>query len=162
MSQTPESFASQLKENNPRDYKVDSFLAAATVANRHTYFAKNKSKFAPSTTAKRGHIRLRARQVLCHRCKGICSENGKNVLRRGSGKNTKANLCVKTFTLVPRLKRLGENEIEKFKNSDHSDICCDNSTKNNETSPVTVKIKLLSKSEAEKSQIQTGEQAEFS
>ena len=113
-------FGAQLEENNPKDYQLDSFFS--TIQNRHTYFQRPKSKI----TAKKRHIRLRARQVLCHNCKNVCTENGKNAqkyktsevvrfsTRRRKGSNFEAdrakfrNLCVKTFTLVPRLKRLKE------------------------------------------------------
>ena len=122
-------FSAQLEENNPKDYQLDSFFS--TIQNRHTYFQKPKSKL----TAKKRHIRLRARQVLCHNCKNVCTENGKNAQkyktsevvrfssrrRKGSFETECAkfrNLCVKTFTLVPRLKRLKDIDILRFKQKD--------------------------------------------
>ena len=103
-----DSFKSKLTANNPKDYKEDNF----TVENRHTYFKR------PKLPLKR-KIRLRARQVLCHSCKNVCNELGHNAQVRSKkprkDSSTKFDdLCVKTFTLVPKVKRLKVNEIEKF------------------------------------------------
>ena len=109
-----------MQENNPRDYQLDSFFS--TTQNRHTYFQNApKTKGALIAAAKkRQNLRLRARTVLCQHCKNVCGENGK-IIR---GKRTTAalvinkrkfrELCVKKFTLVPKLKRLHENDIRKF------------------------------------------------
>ena len=118
-----QSFSDKLAADNPRDYKMDSFF---TVQKRHTYFQPR------SKLPKR---RLRARKVVCHRCRNVCSESGRNaqnnqqnVTRKSmkyGGKSSKRHqyrsklfndLCVKTFTLVPKIKRLGESEIRKFLN----------------------------------------------
>ena len=104
-----DSFQSKLQANNPKDYKEDQFH---TVENRHTYFKR------PKLPLKR-KIRLRARQVLCHSCKNVCNELGQNAqgksdLKRSQSSKKFDNLCVKTFTLVPKVKRLKVNEIEKF------------------------------------------------
>ena len=108
-----ETFKAKLTADNPKDYKD-----GLTVENRHTYFRRPKS----SLTIKK-NIRLRARQVLCHQCKNVCTENGKNAqfqLRKNKFRTKSSkyyDLCVKTFTLVPRVKRLKVNEILKFKQS---------------------------------------------
>ena len=136
-------FKSDLQENNPRDYQLDSFF---TVQNRHTYF--QRSKEAP----RKRHVRLRARQVLCNRCKNICTENGKivkklvNKARKGhhnDDQRAKFNdLCVKTSILVPKLKRLEENFIRKFNQKQINEIenRCDD---NNKTKSTPFKIKIL-------------------
>jgi len=104
-----DSFKSKLTANNPKDYKEDNF----TVENRHTYFKRSKLPL-------KRKIRLRARQVLCHSCKNVCNELGHNAQVRSKKPRKKDNstkfddLCVKTFTLVPKVKRLKVNEIEKF------------------------------------------------
>lgn len=46
-----EPFAAKIKENNPRDYKLDSYFNK-NLENRHTYFKEKKpnhSKFSKST-----------------------------------------------------------------------------------------------------------------
>jgi hypothetical protein len=141
----PNGFEAKLEENNPGDYKLDSFT---TVQQRHTYFQRSKSALN-----RKRHIRLRARQVLCHRCKSVCNENGRNVQRskdhrglRPFSKKTKNrasmfnDLCVKTFTLVPRLKRLGENEIRKFNLSSGTGSSSDDDPGYNNSSTETTKI----------------------
>lgn len=127
-------FKSQLQENNPRDYHSDSFFSSTT-QNRHTYFqnAPKTKEALISAVKKRQNLRLRARKVLCQHCKNVCGENGK-IIRE---KRTKAalvinkqkfrELCVKKFTLVPKLKRLHENDIRKFnqkrlRNNDKNNI----------------------------------------
>ena len=137
-------FNAQLEENNPKDYQLDSFFS--TIQNRHTYFQKPKSKL----TAKKRHIRLRARQVLCHNCKNVCTENGKNaqkyktseVVRFSTRSRRKASfeadcakfrdLCVKTSTLVPILKRLKDIDILRFKQKDIKKDSLKRQPKNNE------------------------------
>ena len=47
------------------------------------------------------------------------------------------DLCVKTFHLVPRLKRLGENEIKRF---NQNKICCDSE---NDKNIAPLKIRIL-------------------
>ena len=132
-----EDFNKKLKDNNPKDYKLDSFF---TVQNRHTYFKANSNLNFKKNLKKRPTVRLRARQVLCHECKNVCSESGNSVRNgvrnnvRNSSRNVrnsqndkfnrkrkKSNLrqfhefCVKTFTLVPRIRRLEDDDIRKFK-----------------------------------------------
>ena len=114
-------FKSQLQENNPRDYHLDSFFSSTT-QNRHTYFQNApKTKDALITAAKkRQNLRLRARKVLCQHCKNVCGENGKIIREKRTtaalviNKQKFRELCVKKFTLVPKLKRLHENDIRKF------------------------------------------------
>ena len=101
-------------------------------------------------TAKKRHIRLRARQVLCHNCKNVCTENGKNaqkyktseVVRFSTRSRRKASfeaecakfrdLCVKTSTLVPILKRLKDIDILRFKQKDIKKESLKRQPKNNE------------------------------
>ena len=113
-------FKSQLQENNPRDYQLDSFFS--TTQNRHTYFQNApKTKGALIAAAKkRQNLRLRARTVLCQHCKNVCGENGKIIREKRTtaalviNKRKFREHCVKKFTLVPKLKRLQENDIRKF------------------------------------------------
>ena len=103
--------------DNPKDYKTEEFK---TVNDRQTYFQKLPKR--------KPHVRLRARQVLCHNCKGVCSETGENVqrgpsylLRRRDKKSLRdlRSLCVKTLRLVPRIKRLCESEIKNHEREHH-------------------------------------------
>ena len=185
-----------LATNNPRDYKLESFF---TLQKRHTYFQKSKPLSLNPTLNHKRQIRLRARRVVCHKCKNVCSESGRNaglewsrnsgfreVLKNPSNgghqqnhknqrkrgrpskisKNLKLiprsyspfhDLCVKTFTLVPKIKRLGENEIRKFKqlknlcsssnqqkhNSGGVAYCTANNSNSQKNSLTPLKIKLL-------------------
>ena len=175
---TKEAFADKLANNNPRDYKLESFF---TLQKRHTYFQKSKPLSLNPTLNRQQNIRLRARRVVCHKCKNVCSESGRNTgfrelknasnghqqnhNQRKRGRPSKISnlklipsysqfhdLCVKTFTLVPKIKRLGENEIRKFKQLKKSSsnqhkhnsgvaYCTANSNSQNSLTPL--KIKLL-------------------
>ena len=183
---TKEAFADKLANNNPRDYKLESFF---TLQKRHTYFQKSKPLSLNPTLNRQQKIRLRARRVVCHKCKNVCSESGRNTglewsrnsgfrelknasnghqqnhNQRKRGRPSKISnlklipsysqfhdLCVKTFTLVPKIKRLGENEIRKFKQLKKSSsnqhkhnsgvaYCTANSNSQNSLTPL--KIKLL-------------------
>ena len=153
---TKEAFSEKLNLNNPRDYKMNSFF---TLQKRHTYFQNSKPQSVSLNLNPKRQVRLRARRVVCHRCKNVCSESGRNaqfggqqddnstIRKRSSSKlrspplRSKFNeLCVKTFTLVPKIKRLGENEIRKF-----DQLKCDqqnysgNAT-NNSLTPLKIKV----------------------
>lgn len=124
----------KMQENNPRDYKLESYFNSS-FESRHSHFTK---KLPPKR-----HIRLRARQVLCHQCKNVCSENGKNVRKSHQKRNQFNDLCVKTFTLVPKLKRLRDNEIQKF-NKIHAELPnCDIQDKDDLRKLTPLKIRIL-------------------
>jgi transcription initiation factor TFIIIB Brf1 subunit/transcription initiation factor TFIIB len=184
---TKEDFADKLATNNPRDYKLESFF---TLQRRHTYFQKSKPLSLNPTLNHKRQVRLRARRVVCHKCKNVCSESGRNAglewsrnsgfreLKipsnhhdghqqnhpRKRGRPTKISnlklipsysqfhdLCVKTFTLVPKIKRLGENEIRKFKQlkkcsnqqKHNSGVAYCTANSNSQNSLTPLKIKLL-------------------
>jgi hypothetical protein len=134
-----EGFYDRLKDDNPKDYMDENFY---TVSKRHTYFQQKED---PGTRGihqpplKKLGVRLRARQVLCNRCKNVCTENGETVQpkRGGAGerrlqqqqqkeptvskqKGKGAAKCGKSwsdqlkFSLVPKIRRLNPIEIEKF------------------------------------------------
>ncbi len=124
-------FGTKILEDNPRDYKNEQFLLS--VQDRHTYFQK-----LPKPKPK---VRLRPRQVRCLNCKSICSETGENVQRplhsylsrNQSSQSRNHNdsrsfqelyqLCVKTKTsrLIPRIKRLSQNDLRQHQNQTCSD-----------------------------------------
>ncbi len=121
-------FNSRLMSDNPRDYDLDSFSASAF---RHTYYgirAENEVTAGtgsavsnPPTNARSG-VRLRARQVLCHRCKAICNDKGENVQRRGGNLTRRRGRApeeqnpalLKRRSLVPKIRRLDKSVIEKY------------------------------------------------
>ena len=80
-----EGFYDRLKEDNPKDYLEENFFS--TVSKRHTYFQTENKGNDPNNPGSRGiqqpvrklGVRLRARQVLCNRCKNVCTENGETV-----------------------------------------------------------------------------------
>jgi hypothetical protein len=136
-----EGFFDRLKEDNPRDYSEESF---STLNRRHTYFQQkeNESSFrGGQQPLKKLGVRLRARQVLCNKCKNVCTENGETVQpkrntnissrtqqqqqqKEPTSSKQKAK-CTKyapsssstdqmKFSLVPKIRRLNPVEIEKF------------------------------------------------
>ena len=137
-----EGFYDRLKEDNPKDYMDDNFY---TVSKRHTYFQKKEDLHNPRGShqppLKKLGVRLRARQVLCNRCKNVCTENGETVEPKRSGADAKdrrqqqqqkeptvsrqkgkglaksaKSVCPDQlkFSLVPKIRRLNPLEIEKF------------------------------------------------
>ena len=183
---TKEAFVDKLANNNPRDYKLESFF---TLQKRHTYFQKSKPLSLNPTLNHKRQVRLRARRVVCHKCKNVGSESGRNTglewsrnsgfrelknpsnghqqnhNQRKRGRPSKFSnlklipsysqfhdLCVKTFTLVPKIKRLGENEIRKFKQlkkcssnqqKHNSGLAHCTANSNSQNSLTPLKIKLL-------------------
>ena len=135
-----DGFFDRLKEDNPRDYSEESF---STLNRRHTYFQQkeNESSFrGGQQPLKKLGVRLRARQVLCNKCKNVCTENGETVQpkrntnissrtqqqqqqKEPTSSKQKAK-CTKyapssstdqmKFSLVPKIRRLNPVEIEKF------------------------------------------------
>ena len=70
-----DAFSEKLNLNNPRDYKINSFF---TLQKRHTYFQNSKPQSVSLNLNPKRQVRLRARRVVCHRCKNVCSESGRN------------------------------------------------------------------------------------
>ncbi|TRY77175.1 hypothetical protein TCAL_10935 [Tigriopus californicus] len=155
-----EDFALKLAADNPRDYLLDHY---PSLAHRHTYFQAardqpNAAALESRTGSKSGGsgaggkklgVRLRARQVLCNKCKNVCNERGENVqhkaqrktlnhcqsrldsgaghpgrrpsiakaARNAAGPSTGSLKKLKISpnnTLVPRLKRLNQSDIDRL------------------------------------------------
>ena len=81
-------FNKQLQEDNPRDFDSEC-------SRRHTYYLEDKVSRPPILlpSGKNGKsflsqdrlgVRLRARQVLCSKCSGVCNEKGQNVRDQSS------------------------------------------------------------------------------
>uniref|UniRef100_A0A0K2T9K5 PWWP domain-containing protein n=1 Tax=Lepeophtheirus salmonis TaxID=72036 RepID=A0A0K2T9K5_LEPSM len=125
-----DNFPLQLKNDNPRDFALESF---PTLSRRHTYYENGARGLSQSVTlpAKKLGVRLRARQVLCHNCKNVCNEKGENVqqqtkkhpvkrMTRGNSSSqcsSSSKNPTPPFTLVPKIRRLDPREINKYSDS---------------------------------------------
>ena len=69
-------FKQKLEEDNPRDYD-------SVCAQRHTYYLQqdqlDRAPLLIPSGKKGSRVRLRARQVLCSKCSGVCNEKGQNL-----------------------------------------------------------------------------------
>ena len=69
-------FKQKLEEDNPRDYD-------SVCARRHTYYLHHdqvdRAPLLIPSGKKGSRVRLRARQVLCSKCSGVCNEKGQNL-----------------------------------------------------------------------------------
>ena len=132
-----DGYRGRLRDNNPRDYAEEK----PATANRHTLYlqpqtpetalgalAGDQAAAAAARNAAaasgRLNVRLRARQVLCHRCKNVCNERGESVSRRGSEKASGGRSAAETAalkhlalnqSLFPWLKKLSDKELEKYR-----------------------------------------------
>lgn len=194
---TPEDFAQKLEADNPRDYLLENY---PSIAHRHTYFQEaNQKKGAALESGavskpggsgglggKKLGVRLRARQVLCNKCKNVCNERGENVQhkarrqslnscqtksdpppkgsselpgRRSSMSKTARNAgsspgvlkklkISQNNTLVPRLKRLNQSDIDRLsdRSSDGYDEHSGEESSTLDTSP-TKKAVVLKRQE---------------
>ena len=89
-----------------------------------TFKQTNSNYIAKSRSQTGTKVRLRARNVVCNRCKQVCAESGNNVEHAATTQKIPKNAnfgerCVftrtgrKRYSMVPLLKRLDPEEIKR-------------------------------------------------
>ncbi|CAB4068596.1 PPP2R5 [Lepeophtheirus salmonis] len=103
-----DNFPLQLKNDNPRDFALESFRPFPADIPTTKNGARGLSQ-SVTLPAKKLGVRLRARQVLCHNCKNVCNEKG--------GKRSTTDEEASREKDDARQQRLDPREINKYSDS---------------------------------------------